>query len=397
MKERQVLLLNGLGRPDWSGSNCDFVTAGPEMVLERVVGIMVRSAPVDIGLYPSLQGVARAGSGTDNIPVAAATERGIPVFNAPGANAQSVAELLFVLLGMALRKVVPALQFVSGLAGKTADEMKKEVEKGKKAFAGRELRGQTLGVVGLGQVGIAVANQAVALGMQVVACDPGLTTANALRLVPGVTLLPLEEVAAKAAILTVHVPLNAATKGLLGSKVLSAFGGSFIANLSRAGVVDEKTIVAMLDADQNLCYITDFATPGVVGHPGVICTPHLGASTQESEDRCAKMASDTLYEWLHWGVVRNSVNFPSAGSSPAANVKQRLTALHHDQPGVLAFLTSKVAEAGGNISAVVNQGNGQTAVTVLDLASETIPHLDAMIREMLDGNEAVLGIHGLEF
>lgn len=277
--------------------------------------ILLRSADLHKTVFgPSLKAIGRAGAGTNNIPVPAMTARGIPVFNAPGANANAVKELVIAGLILASRHLMPAMDFVRALAAKggTDEEMHKAVEAGKKRFAGTELPGRTLAVIGLGAIGGRVANAAVALGMQVVGYDPGLTLDAAWHLLPGVVRArTLDEALRPADFITLHVPLGTSTRHLIDADKLQAMKpGVVVLNFAREGIVDEAAVVASLDAGHAQAYVSDFPTPATISHPKCVTLPHLGASTAEAEENCAVMVADQVREFLDHGHVRHSVNFP---------------------------------------------------------------------------------------
>lgn len=277
--------------------------------------ILLRSADLHKATFgPSLKAIGRAGAGVNNIPVAAMTARGIPVFNAPGANANAVKELVIAGLILASRNIVPAVEFVRQLAdnGGSDADLHKTVEAGKKAFAGTELPGRTLAVIGLGAIGGRVANAAVALGMQVVGYDPRLTLDAAWQLSPAVVRArSLDEALRTADFVTVHVPLSSSTRHMIDADRLKAMKPRVVVlNFAREGIVDEAAMVASLDASHAQAYISDFPTALTLRHPKCVSLPHLGASTVEAEDNCAVMVADQVRDFLDHGHVRNAVNFP---------------------------------------------------------------------------------------
>jgi len=277
--------------------------------------ILLRSADLHKATFgPSLKAIGRAGAGVNNIPVAAMTARGVPVFNAPGANANAVKELVIAGLILASRHIVPAVEYVRSLAdnGGTDAELHKVVEAGKKAFAGTELPGRTLAVIGLGAIGGRVANTAVGLGMQVVGYDPGLTLDAAWQLSPAIVRArSLDEALRTADFVTVHVPLSSSTRHMLDADRLNAMKPRVVVlNFAREGIVDEAAMVASLDANHAQAYISDFPTMLTLRHPKCVSLPHLGASTIEAEDNCAIMVADQVRDFLEHGHVRNAVNFP---------------------------------------------------------------------------------------
>lgn len=328
--------------------------------------ILVRSADMHtMDLPASVKCIGRAGSGTNNIPVAAMTARGVPVFNAPGANANAVKELVIAGLIMAARSLAPAWQFARGLQGDDAT-LHKAVESGKKAYAGFEISGRTLAVIGLGAIGGKVANAALALGMRVVGYDPGLTEEAARQLDSGVQLVAsLEEALTKSDAVSLHVPLVPATWALLNSERFSLLSrGAIVCNFAREGVVDEAAIVAALDAGQLHAYVSDFPTAATKDHPRCVTLPHLGASTAEAEDNCAVMVADQTRDFLERGDVRNAVNFPQL-IAPAV-FAHRVIAVG-STAGAIASVEAALAGAG--IVTTTQGSKGDVHYAVIDLRS----------------------------
>jgi D-3-phosphoglycerate dehydrogenase len=330
--------------------------------------ILVRSAQVDTDLFSGTLAVARAGAGVNNITIDKATKVGMCVFNTPGANANAVAELVFIGLGLALRNVAKALSWMGTIVDiADAKEMDEKVEKGKSQFAGTELAGKTLGVIGLGKIGVLTANLAQGMGMHVVAYEPFPSAQNMHRLSRNVVVTNnLSEVFAQSDFLTVHVPLNDKTKGLLNSNTLASFKGQVILNFSRGAIVDNEVIKERLAAGTLRAYVTDFPTPAIVKLPGVIALPHLGASTEEAEENCATMAVEQLRDYLEFGIVKNSVNFPAISGHPAANVKVRLAVVSQDVPSMIAEITRVIGSAGINIHSFRNESNGKVGYNLID-------------------------------
>jgi D-3-phosphoglycerate dehydrogenase / 2-oxoglutarate reductase len=331
--------------------------------------ILVRSAQVDTDLFPGTLAVARAGAGVNNITIDKASRVGMCVFNTPGANANAVAELVFIGLGLALRNVPKALSWMGTIADVTdPKEMDEKVEKGKSQFAGTEYAGKTMGVVGLGKIGVLAANCAMAFGMRVVAYEPFPSPQNMHRLSRNVKVTSnLAEVFAEADFLTVHVPLNDKTRGLLNATSLSAFKGSVILNFSRGAIVDNDTIVQRLSGGTLKAYVTDFPSPTIVKVPGVIALPHLGASTEEAEENCATMAVEQVRDYLEYGIVKNSVNFPAIEGHPAPNAKVRLVVINQDVPNMIAEITRVIGVAGINIHSFKNESNGKIGYNLIDV------------------------------
>src|SRR5688572_31596363 len=286
--------------------------------------ILLRSADMhEIEIPSSLLAVARAGTGTNNIPVATLSKRGVPVFNSPGANANAVKELVLGGLFLAARNICQAWKYVGELRGDD-DAIEEAVEKGKKRFVGHELPGRTLGVVGLGAIGVEVANSALGLRMKALGYDPQITVQRAWQLSSGVEqAVSLDDLFARSDIISVHVPLNDKTRGLVNeTRIKLMRKGAVVLNFSRAPIVDEAAVLAALDSGHLHAYICDFPTNLIRKHPKVVALPHLGASTDEAEENCAIMVADTVREFLEQGNVRNSVNFPEAVLPRALNAQR---------------------------------------------------------------------------
>ncbi|MGN1104360.1 MAG: phosphoglycerate dehydrogenase [Candidatus Coproplasma sp.] len=345
-------------------------------------GIMVRSAAMaDYAVGDKLLAVARAGAGTNNIPVADYAEKGIVVFNTPGANANAVKELVICELFLGGRKITESIDWVKTLKGEGAN-LSKVVEKGKKNFVGGEIMGKTLGVIGLGAIGIAVANAAYALGMHVVGCDPFLSTANALRLDPAVKVVATrDELYAAADYITVHTPLNAETKGMFNAATFAKLkDGAVLINNSRGELVDEAAVIEALESGKLARYITDFPTDGIIGVKNAICVPHLGASTPEAEDNCAIMAANQLMDYIENGNIVNSVNYPSV-SGPKTGVA-RICIHHKNVANMIASITSMIAAASINIDSMLDKSKGDYAYCVLDVDGKVPASLTKAISEI---------------
>ena len=331
--------------------------------------ILVRSADMHAMDIPaSVRAIARAGAGTNNIPVAALSVRGIPVFNAPGGNANAVKELVLAGMLMAARNLPAAQRFVEGLD--PADpHLDKTIEEGKKAFAGFELGNHTLGVIGLGKVGALVADAAIKLGMQVMGYDPEITVDAAWSLPSQVRrAASVEDVLKNAQIVSLHVPLLKATRHLVNADNLRLMrGDAILLNFSREGVVDDAAMVAALDGRQLGCYVCDFPNPLVLRHPRVIALPHLGASTREAEDNCAVMVAEQLRDFLENGNVRNAVNFPDV--SMGRGSAWRVAIANANVPNMLGQISTTMAHAGLNIHNMVNKSRGDMAYTLVDVDS----------------------------
>ena len=351
--------------------------------------ILVRSASMHEEPIPeSVLSIARAGAGYNNIPVDACSQAGICVFNTPGANANAVAEMVLCGMLISCRDVVGGIEWTRTLADQNTD-VEKAVEKGKKAFVGPELRGKTLGVIGLGAIGVLVANAAIALGMQVIGYDPMISVEHAWTLSRDIRREnSLDALIAACDFITIHVPLNDKTRDMIGLRALSLCRkGVRIMNFARGGLVDEDALIDALSDGRVAAYVTDFPNAHLLGVKGVICIPHLGASTPESEENCAVMAAAQTRDFLEHGIIRNSVNLPAVDVAPAT--KPRLLCIHENVPNVLGSITSAVASFGLNISELVNRSRGAMAVSVLDLDEVPAKARDSLI-------DRVRGIAGMK-
>lgn len=329
-------------------------------------GILVRSAAMhDMTLGKDLKAIARAGAGVNNIPIDRCSAQGIVVFNTPGANANGVKELAICALLLAARDVIGGVEWVKGLA---APDLAKQVEKGKSAFAGEELTGKTLGVIGLGAIGGMIANAALALGMRVIGCDPFLSVEGAWNLDHRVSrAASFEEIFAEADYITLHVPATADTRGMIRAESLAKMkAGVRLINLARADLVCAPDLIAALESGRVARYVTDFPTDEMADAPHTVLIPHLGASTEESENNCAVMAARELDEYLKNGNIRNSVNFP--GVEQPRSGEARICVLHANIPAVLSGITSALATDGVNIENMTNKSKGDNAYTVLDVS-----------------------------
>ncbi len=332
-------------------------------------GILVRSANMhDMDIPASVRAIARAGAGTNNIPVKKLSERGIPVFNAPGANANAVKELVIAGMLLGARNIVPAIKFVEGLAG-SDDEMHKATEAGKKAFAGSELPGRTLAVIGLGAIGSYIAEAAIKLGMNVVGFDPAITVDAAWRLPSQVKRAEnVEDALRMADFVTLHVPLIDATRNLINAQRIGVMRpGAVLLNFAREGVVDNAAVIEAVDANKLHAYICDFPANALKGHPKVVALPHLGASTEEAEENCAVMVAEQLADYLENGNILNSVNFPNV-SMPRESA-YRVAIANANVPNMVGQISSVLAAAGLNIHNMVNKSKGDMAYTLADVDS----------------------------
>jgi D-3-phosphoglycerate dehydrogenase len=331
--------------------------------------ILVRSADLHAMDIPaSVRAIGRAGAGTNNIPVPAMSARGIPVFNAPGGNANAVKELVLAGMLMAARNLPAAQRFADGLDAGQAD-LDKTIEEGKKAFAGFELGNQTLGVIGLGKVGCLVADAAIKLGMRVMGYDPEITVDAAWSLPSQVQrAISVEDVLHHSQLVTLHVPLVKATRHLVSAANLPRMRrDGVLLNFSREGVVDDAAVVAALDAHRLGGYVCDFPNATILRHPRVIALPHLGASTREAEDNCAVMVAEQLREFLENGNIRNAVNFPDVHMSRGST--WRVAIANANVPNMLGQISTTMAQAGLNIHNMVNKSRGEMAYTLVDVDS----------------------------
>jgi D-3-phosphoglycerate dehydrogenase len=331
--------------------------------------ILVRSADMhSLDIPASVRAIGRAGAGTNNIPVKAMSARGVPVFNAPGANANAVKELVIAGMLLAARNLSGAMRFVNGLDA--ADpEMEKKVEDGKKNFAGYELAGHTLGVIGLGKIGCLVADAAIKLGMNVLGHDPEITVDAAWSLPSQVKRAnSVAEVLKNSHFVSIHVPLLEATRNLVNAdNVEQMKHGAVLLNFSRDGVVNEAAVLAALDAKKIGTYVCDFPSPHVNNHPHVIALPHLGASTREAEENCAAMVADQVRDFLENGNVLNAVNFPNVSMSRESNF--RVAIANANVPNMVGQISTAMAQAGLNIHNMVNKSRGDMAYTLVDVDS----------------------------
>ncbi|MGE3665325.1 MAG: phosphoglycerate dehydrogenase [Steroidobacteraceae bacterium] len=349
--------------------------------------ILVRSADMHaIEIAPSVLAVGRAGAGVNNIPVAALAKRGVPVFNAPGANANAVKELVLAGMLIAARNVCAAWDFARTTQGddKAIDAT---VEKGKKNYVGFELPGRVLGVVGLGAIGVEVANSALALGMKVLGYDPQITEQRAWQLSSSVEqALSLDDLFARADIVSVHVPLNDQTRGLVSAARLALMRkGGVVLNFARAPIVDDQAVIASLDAGHLHGYVCDFPKNGLKDHPNVVTLPHLGASTGEAEENCAVMAAETVRDFLENGNLRNCVNFPEAVLARVPGTA-RLAIANSNVPNMVGQISTCLAAAKLNIADLLNKSRGEYAYTLIDADGE----IPATVVEQIRAIDGVL-------
>jgi D-3-phosphoglycerate dehydrogenase len=353
--------------------------------------ILVRSADMHgMKFEKNLRAVGRAGAGVNNIPVKELSKIGVPVFNAPGANANAVKELVVAGMLIAARNLGPALDFVRGLDTKDKD-LEKKVEAGKKAYAGMELPGHTLGVIGLGKIGSLVADAAIRLGMNVVGYDPEITVDAAWSLPSQVRKAnSLDELLRAADFVTLHVPLVEKTKHLVNAKNLKLLKpGSVLLNFSREGVIEDAAVLKALESKQLRCYVTDFPSAELIGRPGVVALPHLGASTAEAEDNCAVMVADQVREYVLHGTMENAVNFPNA-QMPRES-PYRLAIANANVPNMLARISQAMGDHKINIHNMLNKSRGEMAYTLVDVDNPVPPSVFKQLCEI----EGVLAVHYL--
>ena len=375
---KNIQLLNKIAKVGTDRLDPALYNVGAEV--ETPEGIMVRSAKMhEMTFNKELLAIARAGAGVNNIPVDRCATEGIVVFNTPGANANGVKELALCALLLASRKVVDGINWAKTLTG---SDVAKQVEAGKSQFAGCEIAGKTLGVIGLGAIGALVANAAVALGMNVVGCDPYLSVDGAWNLDRSIRhAKTYEEVYAAADYITLHVPATPTTTNMICESTIAQMkDGVKIINLARAELVNGADIAAAMESGKVGAYVVDFPTEETVAIPGALTIPHLGASTEESEDNCAVMAAIELDEYLRLGNIRNSVNYPNV-SMPVSGT-MRVCVLHANVPAVLTNVASVFAKRGINIENMLNNSKGENAYTMLDVSTaagaEVVAELEAI-------------------
>lgn len=352
--------------------------------ISRPDAIILRSHDMHSMEVPSsVVAVARAGAGVNNIPIEEFSKRGVPVFNAPGANANAVKELAVAGMLIAARNICDAHRYVHGLDSH-GDELDRAVETGKKQFVGFELPGRTLGVIGLGAIGVEVANVALALGMKVVGFDPNITVKRAWQLSSGVRQVDtLDRLFKESDVVSVHVPLIEATRAMVNADRLNLMqDGGILINFARGGTVDASAVIAALDAGRLRSYVCDFPTRQLIEHPRVVALPHLGASTTEAEENCAVMVAENLREYLEHGNIRSSVNFPEA-ILPRMDA-HRIAVANANVPNMVGQISTCLAEAGLNIEDLLNKSRGELAYTIVDLSGEVASETLEAIRK-IDG------------
>lgn len=377
MAKYQILTLNAISAQGLHRFSAARYSVGKSV--EHPDAILVRSHDMHKMIIPaSVKAIGRAGAGTNNIPVTEMSRRGVPVFNAPGANANAVKELVFAALLLAARNVVPALDYVAHLKGDT-DDIGKRVEEGKKQFAGVELPNRALGIVGLGAIGSLVADTAIKLGMKVIGFDPEITVDAAWRLPSSVRKAnSIEDLLKQSDFVTLHVPLLAMTRHLIDGKKFAAMKpGAVLLNFARDAIVDEDAVIAALRARRLKYYVCDFPGAKLLAEPGVVALPHLGASTAEAEEKCAVMVVDQVRAFLENGTITNAVNFPNVEMPRESQF--RVAIANANVPNMLGQISTTVARAGLNIHNMVNKSRDEMAYTLVDFDS---PIEDSVVRDL---------------
>ena len=378
----KILVLNEVSARGLQRLPADRYVTGKDVTAPDAV--LVRSADMHAMDIPhSVRAIARAGAGTNNIPVKAMSERGVPVFNAPGANANAVKELVLAAMLMAARNLSGAMRFVDELAPGRAD-LEKTVENGKSAFAGFELAGQTLGIAGLGKIGCLVADAAIKLGMNVLGYDPDITVDAAWSLPSQVRkAASVADVLRNAQFVTLHVPLVDATRNMVNADNIRLMPpGAVLLNFSREGVVSNEAVLSSLASGHLGRYVCDFPSAALLGHERIVCLPHLGACTREAEENCAVMVADQLRDFLEDGNIANAVNFPSV--SMGRESAYRVAIANANVPNMLGQISTAMANAGLNIHNMVNKSRGDMAYTLVDIDSAVSPAVLADIAS-IDG------------
>jgi len=384
----RILTLNNIAQVGLKRLPADRYDAGPKS--EDPDAILVRSHDMHALDIPArVRAIGRAGAGTNNIPVKKMSARGVPVFNAPGANANAVKELVIAGMLIAARNLLTATRFVDELAGDD-ETINTTVEAGKKNFAGVELPDQTLGVIGLGKIGSLVADAAIKLGMNVLGYDPHITVDAAWSLPSQVRKgNSVEEVLKSADFVTLHVPYVAATKNLINAERLALMAGNgILLNFSRDGIVDNSAVLAALAAKKLKYYVCDFPAQALIGKPGIIALPHLGASTREAEDNCAIMVVDELRDYLEHGNIRNAVNFPDVVMTRESQF--RVGIANANVPNMLGQISTAMADAGLNIHNMLNKSSGDMAYTLVDVDS-------AVPAEVIDKIGSIKGVLAVRY
>ena len=385
----KVRLMNKISQEGLKRLPADRYEVGED--LDHADAIMVRSASLhDAEFEPELKCIARAGAGVNNIPLDRCSEQGIVVFNTPGGNSNAVKELTIAGLLLASRKIVKGIEWVKTL---DPEGIAKAVEKGKSQFAGPEIAGKKLGVIGLGAIGVQVANAAAALGMDVYGYDPYISVRAAWTLKARIHhISELKAIFEECDYITLHLPLMDSTRGMLNEEAFAQMKDDVrIVNFARDALVDEDALAAAIAQGKVAAYVTDFASPKLIALDQVIITPHLGASTPESEDNCARMAANEIRDYLEWGNIRNSVNMPELALNPSA--RNRICIINRNVPNMVAKIASKLGECGINIENMANKARGDHAYTIV----ETNDTIDQAAIEEIRRSEGIIRVRVIHF
>ena len=385
----KVRLMNKISQEGLKRLPADRYEVGED--LDHADAIMVRSASLhDAEFEPELKCIARAGAGVNNIPLDRCSEQGIVVFNTPGGNSNAVKELTIAGLLLASRKIVKGIEWVKTL---DPEGIAKAVEKGKSQFAGPEIAGKKLGVIGLGAIGVQVANAAAALGMDVYGYDPYISVRDAWTLKARIHhISELKAIFEECDYITLHLPLMDSTRGMLNEEAFAQMKDDVrIVNFARDALVDEDALAAAIAQGKVAAYVTDFASPKLIALDQVIITPHLGASTPESEDNCARMAANEIRDYLEWGNIRNSVNMPELALNPSA--RNRICIINRNVPNMVAKIASKLGECGINIENMANKARGNHAYTIV----ETNDTIDQAAIEEIRRSEGIIRVRVIHF
>ena len=385
----KVRLINKISQEGLKRLPADRYEVGED--LDHADAIMVRSASLhDAEFEPELKCIARAGAGVNNIPLDRCSEQGIVVFNTPGGNSNAVKELTIAGLLLASRKIVKGIEWVKTL---DPEGIAKAVEKGKSQFAGPEIAGKTLGVIGLGAIGVQVANAAAALGMDVYGYVPYISVRAAWTLQARIHhISELKAIFEECDYITLHLPLMDSTRGMLNEEAFAQMKDDVrIVNFARDALVDEDALAAAIAQGKVAAYVTDFASPKLIALDQVIITPHLGASTPESEDNCARMAANEIRDYLEWGNIRNSVNMPELALNPSA--RNRICIINRNVPNMVAKIASKLGECGINIENMAKKARGNHAYTIVE-TNETI---DQAAIEEIRRSEGIIRVRVIHF
>ena len=385
---RKILTLNAISKKGLARLPESYTTAND---MEAPDAILVRSQNMhEMAIPPSVLCIGRAGAGTNNIPIKAMSEKGIVVFNTPGANANAVKELVIAGMLMGTRNLFPALRFVSGLVGDD-ESLQKQVESGKKRFVGHELWGSTLGIIGLGAIGSKLAEAAIQLGMNVIGYDPDITVEAAWRLPSQVRRsASIDDLVKRADFVSLHVPLLPATRDLINAERIKLMKkGVVLLNFSREGIVNDAAALDSLNEGRLHAYVCDFPSNLLRPHPNFVSLPHLGASTEEAEENCAIMVSEQIADYLENGNIQNSVNFPNIAMPRES--RYRLAIANANVPNMLGQISTALADAGLNIHNMVNKSRGDMAFTLVDVETE----ISVKIIEQLAAIDGVLRVRYL--